>query len=121
MDCYEINVVTQRWTRGGFAITATNKYYIETLREDNIAYIWRFISNNRLMAAKQKISFGTCFFLKKGTPYVTLYGDYKATPRDQFKAYCLKFEPKFELIQMAFTTARGREISVSIAYREGYY
>lgn len=121
MDCYEINVVTQRWTRGGFAIIATNKYYLETLREDNIAHIWRYISNNRLMAAKQKISFGTCWFLKKGTPYVTLYGDYKATPRDKFKAYCLKFEPKFELIQMSFTTARGREITVSIAYRKGCY
>ena len=121
MGYYEINIVSENCTDCGFTTSTTNKYYLETLREDNIAHIWRFISNNRLMAAKQKISFRNCIILGRGNQGWASYGGNGDTAGNSFKKFCLMFKSEVKLIQMAFTTARGREISVSIAYRKEYY
>ena len=117
MACCEINVVSRNCTDCGFTISTTNKYYLETLREENIAHIWRYISNNRLMAAKQKISFRNCIILGKGK---SEYGNNGDVAGNAFKKFCLMFKPGVKHIQMVFTTARNREISVSITHRKGY-
>lgn len=120
MGHYEINIVSENCTDCGFTTSTTNKYYLETLREDNIAHIWRYISNNRLMAAKQKMSFRNCIIIGRGNQGWASYGGNGATAGNSFKKFCLMFKPGVKHIQMVFTTARNREISVSITHRKGY-
>lgn len=114
---YEVNIVAHRWILGSFLVNSTYKYYTDTLEENDIAIIWQFISNNRLMAAKQKISFCHCTVIKKSASKI-VYGDDGRSARDAFKTYWHMFEPEFKLMQMSFSTPRDRVISVSITHRK---
>lgn len=118
MGYYEINVVSENGTYGIFAISTTFKYYSEELSKKDIDYVWHYISNNRWMAAKQKISFQHCIILGKGK---TSYEDIGDTAKNAFKKFCLMFKPGIKHIQLYFTTARDRGITVSITHRKGYY
>lgn len=117
MGYYEINVVSENWTYGSFITNTTFKYFSEDWTKDDISYIWHYISNNRLMAAKQKISFQHCIILGKGKSAYRSNGD---AAGDSFKKFCLMFKPGIKHIQLYFTTARDRGITVSITYRKGY-
>lgn len=119
MAYYEINIVSERWIRGNFFTVTTYKYFYRSLDKEDVDYLWWYISNNRLMAAKQKMSFGTCIGIKKGdTSRVLLYGGNGETASKVFKKFCFMFEPKFALMQMDFTTPRDRVITVCITYRK---
>ena len=117
MACCEINVVSRNCTCGVFTTCTTFKYYSEDFNKEDISYIWHYISNSRLMAAKQKMSFQHCVILGKGK---SEYGNNGDVAGNAFKKFCLMFKPGVKHIQMVFTTARSREISVSITHRKGY-
>lgn len=118
MGYYEIKVVSENWTYGIFAVSTTFKYESEELSKKDIDYVWHYISNNRWMAAKQKISFRNCIIIGKGK---TSYGDIGDTAGNSFKKFCLMFKPEVKLIQLTFTTSRDIAITVSITYRKRYY
>lgn len=121
MGYYEVNVVAQRWIQGAFLVNSTYKYYTDTLQKEDIDIVWQFIRNNRLMAAKQKISFCSCTYFVKGKPVRGQWDNKKLQAKTLFKKYCRKFEPKLKLMEMAFTTPRDRVISVSITHRKQEY
>lgn len=93
-------------------------YSTNIITKKAIEFIWHYISNNRLMAAKQKMSFQHCIILGKGK---SAYRSNGAAAGDSFKKFCLMFKPEDKLIQMSLTTARDRAITVSIAHRKWDY
>ena len=118
MGCYEINIVSERWIRGNFFTVTTCKYCSEDLDKEDVDYLWWYISNNKLMAAKQKMSFGTCIGAKNAPSKVFLNDGNGETARKVFNKFCFMFEHGFKLMQMDFTTPRDRVITVSITYRK---
>lgn len=118
MGYYEINIVSENWTYGGFTTSTTFKYFSVDLSKKDIDYVWHYISNNRLMAAKQKIELRNCTILGKGKQVWASYGSNEEAPGNSFKKFCLMFKPEDKLIQMSLTTARDRAITVSIAHRK---
>lgn len=120
MGHYEINIVSEKLVGGYCFVDTTYSFYTDIISKEDIDFLWRLISSNKLMAAKQKLSFNSCFVCPKSKPSIPRVRPAGKKGKSLFEFYCLMFKPKHKFMQMTFTTARDREITVCIAYRKGH-
>lgn len=118
MGYYEINIVSEQWKYWSVTTIATHKYCLDNLKKEAMDDIWHFISCDKLMAAKQKLSFCSCTHFVKGKPVRDQGYKSKIPTRSILKGYCRMFKPEFKYMQLVFTTPRDRGITVCITYRK---
>ena len=118
MGYYEINVVSEKLVGGYCFMCHSYSYSTNIITKKAIEFIWQYISNDKLMAAKQKLSFNSCLICTNGKPGIPKVTPAAKKVKTRFESYCLMFKPKHKFMQMTFTTARGREINVCITYRK---
>lgn len=119
MGYYEINIVSEKLVGGYCFVDTTYCFYTDSISKKDIEFLWRHISSNKLMAAKQKLSFNSCFVCSKNKPGIPKVKTAGKKGKSLFEYYCLMFKPKHKFMQMTFTTAKNREITVCISYKKG--
>lgn len=118
MGYYEINIVSEKLVGGYCFMCHSYSYFTNIITKKAIEFVWQYISNDKLMAAKQKLSFNSCLICTNGKPGIPKVMPAAKKVKTLFESYCLMFKPKHKFMQMTFTTARGREINVCITYRK---
>lgn len=118
MGYYSVNIMSEKLVDGYFYVHHSFGAYPRIIGKDEIADFWNYISNDRLMAAKQKLSLTSCFICMNGEPHTPKVTTADKKVKTLFESYFLLFKPKHKYIQMTFTTARGRKITVYITYRK---
>ena len=118
MGYYAINIVSEKLVDGYFYVHHSFGAYPRSIGKDETADLWNYISNNKWLAAKQKLSLTSCLICTNGKPGIPKVMPAAKKVKTLFESYCLMFKPKHKFMQMTFTTARGREINVCITYRK---
>ena len=118
MGYYAINIVAEKLVDGYFYVDHSFGTYPSIIGKDETVSLWNYISNNRWIAAKQKLSLTSCFICRNGKPHTPKVTTADKKVKTLFEAYCLLFKPKHKYMQIILTTARGRKITVCITYRK---
>ena len=118
MGYYEINVVSEKLVGGYCFMCHSYSYSTNIITKKAIEFVWQYISNDKLMAAKQKLSLTSCFICMNGKPRTPKVTTADKKVKTLFESYCLLFKPKHKYMQIILTTARGRKITVCITYRK---
>lgn len=118
MGYYVINIVSENLVDGHFYVHDSFGAYPRSIGKDETADLWNYISNNKWLAAKQKLSFCSCTYFVKGKPVRDQGYKSKIPARSILKGYCRMFKHEFKYMQMVFTTPRDRAITVCITYRK---
>ena len=117
MGYYEVSIVSDQWIDGYGEGISKHKYCVNKLTKKAIDCIWHFISNNKLMAAKQKILFCNCTQYIKGDPIPDWLVDRTISARTLFEKYCQQFRREdYKRTEIVFKTPRERSITVNIKY-----
>lgn len=117
MGYFEVNIESIQWVDGYFADSFKHKYCVNKLTKKAIDFIWHFIRNDRLMAAKQKLMFYSCTHFVKGDPIPDWLVDRTLSARTLFEKYCQQLRRSADTrIEIVFNTPRHRSINVNIKY-----
>lgn len=119
MGYYAINIVSEKLVDGYCFVEHSFSYYPSSIDKDVIDDLWEYIRDDKLMAAKQKLSLNSCFICTNGKPSIPKVKPVSKKVKTLLESYCLVFKPKHRFMQLTFTTRRDREITVSITYRKG--